>query len=183
MISKCFFCEKITYTPFHVTELTDGTAHSYDMCKSCGMDYFKEEQPGPKKAKPMKKLDLTHIKTPEELLEFLSGMTKPEVPPRKPCECGMTIEEFDEYGKFGCAKCYSHFEDKMEELVYPYHGAREHFGKRPKNITENDPVEKLKLLKLQYAKALELEEYEKCPDLKKQIDELNQQLSSTSEDQ
>jgi len=185
MIAPCFFCNKTTYTPYHVTEIHDGVVNAYHMCKSCGDDYFKEFIPEPK---PMKeKLDLTHIKTPEELLDFLSGVHPKKTSDKKPCECGLTIEDFEKKGKFGCPKCYTHFDEKMEELVFPYHKAREHVGKQPKRLMqermENDPVEKLKLLKLKYAKALELEEYEKLRDLKDQIDEVIREIPSISEDQ
>tara|TARA_Y100000034_G_C6788237_1_gene352729 strand:+ start:281 stop:718 length:438 start_codon:yes stop_codon:yes gene_type:complete len=143
-------------------------------------------KPKPKQELMKNKLDLTHIKTPEELLNFLSGVQKPQSD-KEPCECGMSVDEFDKHGKFGCPKCYEHFDEKLEELVYPFHGACQHVGKRPKRQImehiENDPVEKLKLLKLQYAKALELEEYEKLADLKKAIDEISPSSSSTSEDQ
>jgi len=185
MISQCFFCNKTTYTPYRITEITDGTVESYRMCKKCGDEFMSDfKKPEPKKEV---ELDLSHIKTPEELLGFIQNMREglDELPP---CEgCGLTLKEFDKHGRFGCPKCYEHFEQRMEELVYPFHKAREHVGKRPKHQIEKeieqDPVEKLKLLKLRYAKALELEEYEKCGDLKKQIDELSQSLSSASEDQ
>ena len=99
----------------------------------------------------------------------------------------MTLEEFNTHGRFGCADCYLHFEIIMEELVYPYHKAKAHVGKRPKRQLaeklENDPVEKLKLLKLRYAKALELEEYEKLADLLKEIEDVKVLLPTTSEDQ
>ena len=99
----------------------------------------------------------------------------------------MTLEEFNGHGRFGCSECYSHFEIIMEKLVYPYHKARQHVGKSPKREMaeklENDPVEKLKFLKLKYAKALELEEYEKLADLVKEIEDVKTLLPTTSEDQ
>ncbi len=73
--------------------------------------------------------------------------------------------------------CYSFFKKKMKELVFPYHGASRHAGKRPKaNYVETlmcDPVEREKILKLRYAKALELEQYEKAAEIKKELDGLS----------
>jgi protein-arginine kinase activator protein McsA len=37
---------------------------------------------------------------------------------------------------------------------------------------EKDPEEKMKLLKLRYAKAIELEEYEKAAEVNKEIEQL-----------
>ena len=75
----------------------------------------------------------------------------------------------------------------MESLVYPWHNARKHTGKIPirqmRELWMSTDEEKLKLLKLRYAKALELEEYEKLDGLQQEIDEINQSPSATSEDQ
>lgn len=131
-------------------------------------------------SKNKKELDLTHINTPEELLDFIQEIRQPQI---EPCKCGMTLDDFNIHGRFECSECYSHFEIIMEQLVYPYHKARSHVGKRPKRQFENDPFEKLKILKLRYAKALELEEYEKLTDILKDIDDVKALLSTTSEDQ
>ena len=182
-MNKCFFCDKITHTPYHITDISkDRKIESYDMCQSCGSEYLKDVYEDMKK--PQKK-ELNDIKTPEDLLQFLDDAQK-ALAPLPPCECGLDEKEIDKTGKFGCSKCYHHFDNKMESLVYPWHGAREHVGKQPKRqikeIQESDPVEKLKILKLRYAKALELEEYEKLDDLRKEID-IIQSLPSVSEDQ
>jgi len=136
--------------------------------------------------KPSEKVDLSHIKTPEELLDFLGmkEVTRISEETKEPCKCGLTLEEFDIHGKFGCPKCYEHFSERMEQVVYPYHGAHEHVGKYPRRQLEekweSTPDEKTKLLKLRYAKALELEEYEKASEINEELKELlNQSPPST----
>ena len=188
MINKCFFCNKIIYTPFHITDIDKNREiNSYVVCRECGSEYLEDiHEPKMKNQKSFKK-DLSHIKTPEELLKFLSDAQR-AANPLPPClGCGLSEEEFDKVGRFGCRECYDHFESKMDSLVYPFHDARKHTGKRPKRqmreLWMSTDEEKLKLLKLQYAKALELEEYEKLDVLQKEIDEVNQSLSLTSEDQ
>lgn len=172
--SKCFLCDKLIYTPYHVTEIEGESVESFSLCKNCGKEYMKAETPQPEK------VDLSHIKTPEELLGFLTGMKEiPRGIPKEikdPCECGLTLQEFDEHGKFGCAKCYDHFSERLEQVVYPYHGADTHTGKYPRRQMrekwESSPDEKIKLLKLRYAKAIELEEYEKASEINKELKEL-----------
>jgi protein arginine kinase activator len=132
-------------------------------------------------------LDLSHIKTPEELLKFITGMGQPAKPQRT-CTCGWTLENFDKTGRFGCPKCYEIYLNKLEQLVFPYHGASQHVGKRMKHQVnrqaEFDSIEKEKLLKLRLAKAVELEEYEKAAEIKKELDQLKSELQpSTSLDQ
>jgi protein arginine kinase activator len=174
-LGKCFFCDETKHLPYTITEVNDGNVESHQMCKECGEEYM-----GSKKKK---EIDLTYIKTPEELLAFIQEIRQPLI---EPCKCGMTLKEFNTHGRFGCSECYSHFEIVMEQLVYPYHKARFHVGKHPKKQMEeeaNKPSEKLKLLKVRYAKALELEEYEKLADLLKEIDDVKALLPTTSEDQ
>lgn len=176
-IDKCDACGKLKYLPITVTEINhDHVCHSCKLCEKCGSDYMNkaDEQAG----QSDDTVDLTKIKTPEELVKFLSGIfvhpTKPVLPP---CKCGWTESDFEVNGRMGCPACYDHFSDKLKDVVFPFHGGSEHVGKIPKALTaermESDPIEKTKLLKLQYAKALELEEYEKLPNIKRQLDELS----------
>lgn len=187
-LQKCFFCNKITYTPFHVTEIEEEVT-SFDMCKKCAEEYMKdfdssrkpEQQPqGPQGA------DLSYIKTPEELLAFLSGAQPKALPAMEPCECGMNLEEFEKFGKLGCVKCYDHFGKIVNPLMLNYHGSLGHVGKQPKqqikDQMENDPEEKMKLLKLRYAQAIELEKYEDAAVINEEIKALTPSLPSASED-
>lgn len=190
-INKCRFCNKTTYTPICITDINDdGAVDSYSVCKECGVKQMKDLE-GPSETPAFAKaesLDLATIKTPEELLTFLAGLPVKKQNKIKPCSCGMTEDEFDKYGRFGCTQCYTHFTAKIEELVFPFHGARSHVGKKPKHgyiesLMQN-PVEKEKILKLRYAKAIELEEYEKCAEIKKELDLLkSSQLPESSSDQ
>lgn len=163
---KCSICGKVKYLAYHVTDVFKDGHKSYDMCKTCGDSYMTNPE-------PPKALDLSHIKTPQELLDLITSIQAVATTP--PCECGMTDAEFEKLGRFGCAKCYTHFKDKMEKYVYPYHKARQHVGKRPKSMIEkklmSDPVEKLKILRLRLAKAIEVEKYEEAALIKKQIED------------
>lgn len=184
-IETCAGCKKPKYCPIQLTEVKDGGAETFKFCEKCGKELYKgtpleEEEP----VKQPQKVDLSEIKTPEELLMFLTNHQKGKKDKgMPPCECGMSEADFDKYGKFGCPKCYTHFAKKLDELVFPYHGASEHKGKRPKKWEAerwmNDPVEKEKVLKLRYAKAVELEQYEKAAEIKKLLDELRKSKSET----
>jgi len=178
-IKKCFQCNKTTYTPVHVTEVAkDKTVYTYDLCKKCGEHLMNIDK--------VQKIDLSHIKTPEQLLDFMTAAAQntPKEDPKPPCPgCGLTIEEFDKKGRFGCAKCYDHFTERMEQLVFPYHKANSHVGKIPKKylheLCNSSPEEKTKLLKLQLAKAVELEEYEKAAQFKIELQALENPPSSS----
>lgn len=175
-LNKCFFCNKLTQTPFHVTEFVDGKVDStFDMCKRCADEYLVDKKPGESKDG----MDLTVIKTTQDLLNFIANISLSNKKPSITCGCGTTEQDFEQTGRFGCPKCYDTFQEKIEQLVLPYHGAKQHVGKSPHRATEEQwestDTEKLKLLKLQRAKAIELEEYEKAGELNKQIQDLNLQ--------
>lgn len=174
-ITHCYFCNKLKYTPFEITEVEGGQAtETLYCCKQCGESYV--ESMFNKKTATTQKVELSTISTPQQLVDFISGLSVVPKTQMPACSCGMTENEFDTFGRMGCAKCYDHFSEKMDNLVYPYHGANKHTGKAPKNRALKEPQEKLKLLKLLYAKALELEEFEKLPDLKRQIEEVTKSL-------
>lgn len=184
-LKKCFFCNKLRFVPYHVTEIhPDGTIESYDMCKTCGWEYVKDayEDTPQKRKEP----DLTEIKTPLDLLSFLMGSQKSPKKPNITCECGMTDKELQKHNKFGCPKCYDVFHEFMEKLVFPYHGASEHVGKLPKHQLQRPPEsleDKIKLLKLKLAKAVETEKYEKAAEINAELKDLIslQQLPTTSD--
>jgi protein arginine kinase activator len=164
-LKQCSLCNKYTDAPYKLTEAqADGSAKSFYACPACA-----EARLGGSA------IDLSRVSTAEELLDLI---LKAELPPRAtpPCGCGLTEAEFDRDGRFGCAACYVHFSAKMTELVFPYHKAQDHVGKKPKahwlDPVLSDPVAKQKLLKLRYAKALELEQYERAAEIKGELDEL-----------
>lgn len=171
-ISKCFFCNKIRHLTYHITEINKGIAESYEMCKSCADAYLGNKETA------SKTLSLNDVETWEQLLNFISDFGAESVSPdtKPPCECGLTELEFETVGRFGCEKCYSHFKEKIEELVYPYHKANFHDGKKPKRymkeLLENDIVEKTKVLKLKLAKAIELEDFEKAKIIQHELSDL-----------
>lgn len=185
---KCFFCNKLTPTPFHVTEIDGENVQSVDLCTRCAKEYMASLEPS-QPTQSTETVDLSHITTPEQLLELLTGTEaqfEKQYPPKDPCVCGMTLQEFDECGRFGCPQCYSHFTELIEAVVLPYHShAEEHVGKRPRYRLEQekDPQEKLKVLKLRLAQAIELEAYEQAAVLNEEIKQLNQSIPAVSEDQ
>jgi protein arginine kinase activator len=186
-LKKCYGCVKLKFCPIRITEIIDTKeVASYELCLECSQNGISTEAVVKKKQHI---LDLADVKTPEQLLDFIyQSQTNSR---EETCVCGLTEAEFNKTGRFGCAKCYERFIDYFEEQIIPYHqGARRHVGKRPKKVTvgilNNDPNERRKVLKLHYAKALELEQYEQLALIKKELDALPidvPTLPQTSEDQ
>ena len=153
-------CGKYKYLPFKITEVEeDGDWVDFKLCLSCSESYMEE----PQEPQETEEIEIFTVD------DFLQIFNQREI--EKCNKCGMTEAEFKQTGRFGCSQCYDSFNFIMENIVYRYHGSNLHIGKRPKvNIPKK---EKLKILKLKYAKALELEDYKGAEALKSQIDDLS----------
>lgn len=170
--NKCNICGKNTSRPIFVANIEeDGSFEEICYCKNC-IKIFGNE------IKYKEKINNLKISSPEELLKLLI-----EPKEHRTCECGLTESEFNKKGRFGCEKCYDFFTNEMEKLVFPFHNSSQHLGKKPKRMSKSvSDIEKT--LKLRYAKAIELEEYEKCQEIKNELDMIKKlNSSSTSLDQ
>lgn len=87
--------------------------------------------------------------------------------------CGLTFEEFKKSGKFGCADCYSAFNDKLLPILKRLHGNVHHSGKLPQRVGGALKIKKeVERLKSQLNKAIKEEQYEKAAQLRDRIKEL-----------
>lgn len=84
--------------------------------------------------------------------------------------CGMTFEEFTQYGKFGCANCYGVFGSKLIPVFRRLHGNTKHTGKVPARIgKEIRSVKEISNLKMMLEEAIKREEYEKAAQIRDKI--------------
>lgn len=182
---KCFNCDIIIKKNkiFHITELKEnGMNNIFNLCEKCVKNYIKNIPFYYKNFNKKDDIEIIHIKTIKETYHFINGVEQKEENLKKPCECGTTQEDIQIKKSIGCSKCYDHFKKELEKIIKKVQPFCKHFGKKPKtklvfpnwDKIKNDE-EKLKLLKLYYAKALELEEYEKLSELKSRIDRYENQ--------
>lgn len=60
-------------------------------------------------------------------------------------ECGMTYDEFVHTGKFGCAKCYDIFSNKIDPILKNLHASNRHIGRKGKitnPVLDKDTIKK-----------------------------------------
>ncbi len=97
------------------------------------------------------------------------------------CEtCGMTAEELQRTGKFGCVNCYTTFEDIIERSLRQIQGGNRHNGKRPVGENAEDTVlgeevktlDEIELLSQELKAAIEIEDFEIAAKLRDRIREL-----------
>lgn len=99
------------------------------------------------------------------------------------CEkCGLTYEEFNRTGRFGCNECFKQFAEHLPSLFRHIHvTTATHSGKIPKRNREwIQNKNQLELLKEQLQHFIEQEKYEQAAALRDQIQELERKVSEQS---
>ncbi len=105
----------------------------------------------------------------EEQLFFSEDVTCPK--------CKTQLADFLETGYLGCAECYSLFEKDVKNMIYDFHKAYHHVGKKPDKISNKARINKEinELLKKQ-AEASANEDYILAQSIKEKIIELRRNL-------
>ncbi len=80
---------------------------------------------------------------------------------KPPCpSCGLT-ETYLGFGRAGCAQCYDHFSEELEELAVGFHRTAEHVGKVHRSTPASAArAERMEVLQVRLSAAIEAERYE-----------------------
>lgn len=182
----CFFSKEPCDSKkvLHVTELKDGSYVQLHMCEKCASKYMDGS--------------IETVSKPTGLgglLGLLSLLMSSTVASQKRAKskcpsCGATSEDVSKTGKFGCEKCYEHYQSSIDHIIHKCQQGIKHVGKVPKRFPEEqkkrrlkeeaalDVNEQIKNLKSKMAKAVKVENYEVAGVLKLKIEELQQQIES-----
>ncbi len=85
--------------------------------------------------------------------------------------CGMTFEQFLEVGKFGCARCYDAFHEKLTPVLKRIQGGNwKHNGKIPRRTGAALQLrKKIEILKETLQNLVAKEEFEKAAEVRDEI--------------
>ena len=107
--------------------------------------------------------------------KFLEAMQKQSMPVSTEAGkcpfCGMTMKDFRDTGRMGCARCYSTFEGSMRELLRRLHGGPRHIG-RTYQAPNDEVLTKagtLGELRDKLRRAIEQEQFEAAAELRDRI--------------
>jgi protein arginine kinase activator len=159
----CDKCHK-REAKIYYTEITNGEKKEQHLCEECATEYtsFQLESVGFNKEISIGDL-LSSI-----LGNYNIGQTvkQQNISLDIKCNtCGMTYEEFQNTGKFGCADCYKSFGKALEKNLKQIQGFDTHVGKKPQgfaNDFELTPHEftEMEKLSIWLQDAIEKEEFE-----------------------
>ncbi|WP_018131248.1 UvrB/UvrC motif-containing protein [Effusibacillus pohliae] len=166
---KCQECGQRPAT-VHFTKIVQGDKSEFHLCEVCARE--KGEWMSPASAG----FSLNSLLS--GLLNFDPPGGTAAAPPR--CStCGLTYSQFSQYGRFGCADCYKHFQSRLEPLLRKVHGSTTHAGKVPRRTGGKIKLQReLDKLRAQLQAAVQAERFEEAAELRDKIRAFEQQLGN-----
>ena len=163
----CQHCEKKPAT-VHITRIINGEKTELALCKDCAREVQQEWGMG--------------IQSPFSFDKFLANILSWDQVPgwqerragQVACEqCGLTLDAFQQTGKFGCSACYEAFRPHIEPLLRRLHGNLIHQGKVPVRTGQGLRAKReLERLRRELQALVEAEEFEKAARVRDRIREL-----------
>lgn len=96
--------------------------------------------------------------------------------------CGLTYDEFNREGKFGCPACYEAFKEEVPPLMRRIHGHSKHVGKVPNRGTGVfRTATQIKRLRQHLQKLVQDERYEEAAKVRDEIRTLQQRMPPKEE--
>ena len=90
--------------------------------------------------------------------------------------CGMTYPEFRESAKFGCARCYSAFQNPLALLMRQIQAGTQHIGKVPTRIAEAQQFDdRIMSMRAQLQEAVRQEDFARAARLRDAVHEVEGQ--------
>ncbi|MGL4819276.1 MAG: UvrB/UvrC motif-containing protein [Bacilli bacterium] len=89
-------------------------------------------------------------------------------------ECGLTLQQFQQAGRFGCQECYEAFSPVLDTLIQKLHsGNIQHHGKMPKRqFAHFERLRKISDLKEQLQRCVAAENFEEAVIVRDEIRKL-----------
>lgn len=185
MINSCPCSKPKVY---HITEIMkDKTVNCLDLCEDCMHKYVQQEF-GMDDREAQNITPAQFIKSVFDLLNTFAkavkiGQSKASAMSSCP-KCGMTFQEVQKGGRFGCPECYQYL--APPSLIKNLHGSVQHVGKVPKRWKEEQEKKKfekrkaipldfrIKGLETKMNMAAKAEKYELAATIKEALKELNE---------
>ncbi|MCC7013170.1 MAG: UvrB/UvrC motif-containing protein [Planctomycetes bacterium] len=143
-------------------EIAKLSAQERHLCEACAQAAKLPHQPAGGVAEIWKLLQASQQKRQKR---ETAGLTCPE--------CGMTLRDFRQRGRLGCAKDYEVFGAQLRDLLERIHGATQHVGRRPGGDDEDQRrVQRILELRAALDAAIRDEAYEAAAKLRDELKSL-----------
>lgn len=172
---KCQECQEHEAT-LHLSQVLNGQKKEVHVCEICAKEKGYKIYPDDGYSlhhllSGLFNFDSQHMETPQNA--SLNENTELQCP-----QCKLTFSEFKRVGKFGCAKCYQTFSEKLDPIIRRVHSGNDtHHGKIPKRKGGDLHAKKqLESYKLELKRLIENEAFEKAAKVRDTIKSLEEKL-------
>jgi protein arginine kinase activator len=165
----CQECHKRPAT-LHFTKIVNGEKNDYHYCDSCAQEKGEAFMFGDEPDFSINNL-LAGLFSFDPSFQQVKKETLPKQNVLQCDNCHMTINQFLNVGRFGCAHCYESFENQLTPLLKRLHsGNVEHRGKVPKRIGGSIHIKKqIQELKQTLQAAIHQEEFERAAEIRDKV--------------
>lgn len=174
------FCDECKKRPaaVHITKIINSDKSEVTLCQECAKKYQQE-------------LGFS-FDSNFSIHKFLTGLLEiegfdnsieKELHESYRCEkCGADYRQFQQSGRFGCAKCYDSFGNKLNTLLKRVHGSNIHAGKFPKRTGSDLRIkQEIKSLRNKLQSLVSEEEFEKAAEVRDEIRNLEKSIEPKGE--
>lgn len=157
----CEICKKHPAT-VHLTDIHNNEKKELHLCQGCA---------------EAKGISFQHNFSLPELLAELTGShavnkNKPDIV----CDiCGLSYNEFQARGRFGCANDYKAFHSELIPMIERIHGSTRHIGKVPQESGKTSTHKNLMELQKKMKDAIDREAYEEAAEIRDQISHIKKE--------
>ena len=143
-------------------EIAKLSAQERHLCEACAQAAKLPHQPAGGVAEIWKLLQASQQKRQKR---ETAGLTCPE--------CGMTLRDFRQRGRLGCAKDYEVFGAQLRDLLERIHGATQHAGRLPgQDSVAAERARRMSELQKELESAIRQEAYERAARLRDELKSL-----------
>lgn len=162
----CQIC-KVRPAQVHYTEIVNDKMVTLDLCQECAEEKGIDVQP---------KTSYGLGDLVAGLIDTTVGLETDKIGKVTCPACGYDYSDFKKIGRLGCPECYDAFEAQLVPMLRHIHGNTHYAGKRPSRpaspqapVTEVDRRRRVASLKVELARAVEVEDYERAAALRDEI--------------
>lgn len=174
----CQICSKRPATT-HLTEIDqgDGERREVHLCPTCIENFELDLKSSPPPISEILNKKPTSSSSKGAVVTIDLTVSGDGADATSTCSaCGLTFAEFAVNNRFGCAKCYADFGDKIQTLLARYHGSAIHVGRLPQlaSAGADEISRKRARLDASLRDAVAKEAYEKAAAIRDEIRKLDE---------
>jgi protein arginine kinase activator len=169
----CQICN-VNTAEIKLTQIINSKKFEINLCKKCAEE---------------KGVDNPLLPLPQIFGNFLMDLLDEDVIKRKKVRnkitcrgCGLTWDDFQRSGLFGCDVCYETFQEDLKVILRRIHGSNQHIGSRPKTHRHVINEAELKRIRLELQSAIKNENFERAAQLRDMVRDAQREIDNKKND-